>query len=67
MVMVSYEMRFKTEGSAEWQVFNKYKSKDDPELLKYFKIYKNHRIITDVEVIEIVTTRTKIDINTRTG
>jgi hypothetical protein len=58
---VKYEMRFKTKG-APWKVFDNYKSKGDPELKKHYGLYSNHRIIEEVEVIEIKTTRKKIDI-----
>lgn len=56
-----YEMRYKTDG-APWVVFDTYKTKDDPELLRHYKAYSNHRIITEVEVVEVKTTRKMIAI-----
>lgn len=57
---VVYEMSFKTEGYP-WRVYNTYKSRDDPKLLEAYKTYSNHRIITDVRIVEITTTRKVIN------
>jgi len=59
---IKYELRFKTEGFP-WQVFDTYKAKDDLELIKHYNVYSSSQIIKAVEVIEIKTTRTKVNIN----
>lgn len=53
---VRYELRFKTKGYP-WKVFDTYKSKDCPELIKHHDVYSKSKIIEDVEVVEIRTTR----------
>ena len=56
-----YELRYKTEG-AKWRVFDTYKSLDSEDFIKFHKTYSNARIITDVEVVEITTTRKVIEV-----
>ena len=60
MVSVKYELRFKTTG-CPWRVFDTYKAKDDPELIKHHKNYSKSKIIKAVEVVEVKTTRTVIN------
>jgi len=57
-----YEMRFKTSDKYPWKVFDTYRTKDDPELIKHYKNYSKSKIIKEVEVIEVITTRNKITI-----
>jgi len=59
---IKYELRYKTTGFP-WRVFDTYKAKDDPELIKHHKVYSSSEIIKDVQVIEVKTTRTIININ----
>jgi len=51
-----YELRYKTKGYP-WKVFDTYKSKDCPELIKHYSVYCKSKIIEAVEVVEIKTTR----------
>ena len=60
-MLTRYEMRYKTNGYP-WRVFDTYKTKDDPELIKHYRNYSKSKIIKKVEVIEIITTRNKINI-----
>ena len=53
---VRYELRYKTNGYA-WKVFDTYKSKDCPELIKHHANYRKSPIIKEVEVVEIRTSR----------
>lgn len=55
---LKYELRFKTKGYP-WKVFDTYNTIDCPEMMKHYNVYKKAKIIEDVEVIEIKTTRRK--------
>jgi len=59
---IKYELRYKTTGFP-WRVFDTYKSKDDPELIKHHKVYSSSIIIEDVEVVEVKTIRTMVKFN----
>lgn len=61
MTSIKYELRFKTKGYP-FRVFDTYKAKDDPDLIKFHKAYGKSKIVEAVEVVEIKTVRTKINL-----
>ena len=56
-----YELKYKIRDF-DWRVFDTYKSKDDPELKKYFRMLSNHKYSVGVKVFRVETIRTEVEL-----
>ena len=61
---VHYELRYIPEGGgSKWVKLCNYQSKDDKVLLSNYEVYRNSKIISKVDVVEVVTTIKSIDVS----
>ncbi|QAY17965.1 hypothetical protein [Pseudoalteromonas phage C7] len=59
---VRYELRYiPVGGGNKWVSFDRYMDRDDERLIKNYEVYLASSIISKVEVVEIITTTTTID------
>ena len=56
-----YELKYKIRDF-DWRIFDTYKSKDDPELKKYFRMLSDVKYSVGVKVYRVETIRTEVEL-----